>query len=113
MACLALRIVSGIVPVDLLMRIVTRRAPDTGIVRIVAFAARKPVGLKPDVTYAELTGTGDLIPSAMALAAEVRGVLGRHLAKIRHLRQFGIALFDPRQVIFRRSVAAFALHAGR
>lgn len=112
MAGLALRIVRGIVPIDFLVRIVACRALDAGIIGIVAFAARKPVGLKADVGDAQHPRSGNLIPGPMALAAKVRRILRTHLTEVFHLRQGGIALLDSLQVIFRFSMAAFALHAG-
>lgn len=112
MACLAFRIVHGIVAVDLVVRIVACRALDAGVIGIVALAAREAIRLKPDVRDAEHSRPGDLVPGAMALATKVRGFFRTHLAEIFHLRQLSIARLDARQVIFRRPVAAFALDAG-
>ncbi len=113
MASLALRIVSDVIAVDLLVRVMARCAADTGIVGVVALTAGKPVRLKPDIRDAEHPRASDLVPSAMALAAKIACVLRSHLAEIFHSRQLKIALLDSRNVILRRSVAALALHAGR
>src|SRR5713101_2709200 len=53
------------------VRVMTRQTADSRVVRIVAFAARQPIGLKANVRYAQITLQRNLFPCAVTLPAEV------------------------------------------
>ena len=53
------------------VRVVARQAANSRVVRIVALAARQPVGLKPNVRYAQITLQRNFLPRSVTLPAEV------------------------------------------
>lgn len=71
-------IVDSNVGVDGLMRVVACEAADALVIACEAFAIFEPVGLEADVGLPVPVVANGGIPGAMALAAEVRGVLSSH-----------------------------------
>jgi hypothetical protein len=108
----ALGVIARIDSVDFLMRIMTSRATDTLIVCVVALTVGQAVGLETHAQDTETPGGCNLFPGAMALSAEVGGLFRAQSAETVHVSQFRVAALKALQMIFRRAVAAFALHAG-
>ena len=61
---------------EILVRIVTCNAADTGIGSVETFAVGEPVGLEADVHFAAPMTPDDHVPRAMALSTIVRDALG-------------------------------------
>src|ERR1700761_5780661 len=62
--------------IEVVGRVVAGKAANARIVRVEAFAASEPIGLKADVGDAWIGLHGNLRPGAMALAAEIRSLFG-------------------------------------
>src|SRR5580698_2472687 len=103
-------IVDGLVLCQARMRIVARRAADAFIVAQETLAIRQPVRRKTHIDSPPLTRLDNELPRAMALAAEIRHVLGAHLAESRGQRS-GLALRDGFHMSRRAGVTVLAIDA--
>src|SRR3954471_20709443 len=71
----AFSVVAGIYSVDFLVRVVTGRAADTFVIRVVALAVSQAIRLKSHTQDTEAARGCHLFPRAMALPAKVRRLL--------------------------------------
>src|SRR5437667_5900882 len=98
---------------NLLMRIVTCGAANPHIRRVVALAVGQPVRLEADVVDVMWAVGRNLRPRAVALAAEIRHLLGSQLAQLRHPCVLDVAGLRRAGVLLAGPMAALAQHARR
>src|SRR6185295_16237206 len=101
MACLALRIIGGWHRVHCLMRIMARHTTNPPISRIVAFAIRQPIGLKPDVIPIVWSVRRDIGPCPVTLPAEVRYLLRAQPRELRDTRTTRISRLGRTRMVDR------------
>lgn len=111
MARQAFCIVKGDILIDRLVRVVTRHATDALVIADEASAIGQPVWLEAHVRWPMPMVSHRRLPGAMALPAEVFGVLGTHA--LEGCRPSGeVVAQSVGQVLLRAFMAALAPHPG-
>src|ERR1700691_476325 len=110
--CLAFSVVMGGSRHNFFVWIVTRRAADALVVRVVALAVSHPVGLEAHVGDAVRTVRRNVPPGAMAASAEFVGFFRGHAGEMRHGRAFRVARLHRCHVMQCLRMTVFAPHSG-
>jgi len=98
-------------PVDDFVWIMAAGATDPRIIHVKTLAVGQPVWLEAHIADAVRPMLCNILPRAMALAAELRAILGAHAGQLLHLSQLDIAFLHARQVIAGRAMALLAGYA--
>ncbi len=94
------------------MRVVAGETRDTLVVDVEALAIGQAIGLEANIAGTVRPVLSHIVPGTVALAAELRAVFGVHSSQLLHLEELCISLFQPSEMVFGRSMAMLALHAG-
>ena len=92
MTGLALGVVIGCFGVYILMRVVAGKATDSGIIRVIAPAARQSIRLEPDIGDVQLARQCDFLPRAVTLSAKSGNLISGESAQMLHCAHFHVGL---------------------
>jgi hypothetical protein len=111
MTCQTLGVVSLSPVLHLPVRVVTSRASNATVGRIVALAIGQPVGLEADIVNVVRTIHIDLRPGPVALSAKVGQLVVRQFAQLRHGGPFDVSSLHGFHVRRGLTMAPLALHS--